>query len=175
MADRIYFLPVTPWFVEKVIEKEKPDGIMLAFGGQTALNCGIALHRSGVLEKHRVSVLGTPVQAIIDTEDRELFAAKLGEIGVKTPRSIAVSGIQEAAEAAGELGYPVIVRSAYALGGLGSGENRQGQQQQQPAYLLIHESKNKAVIIQTYAIHKSGNGINNRKGHHEHFSLRSNF
>ena len=121
MADRIYFLPVTPAFVEKVMEKEKPDGILLAFGGQTALNCGIALHRSGVLEKYGVCVLGTPVQAIIDTEDRELFSQKLGEIGVKTPRSIAAFGIPEAVKAAEELGYPVIVRSAYALGGLGSG------------------------------------------------------
>ncbi len=121
VADRIYFLPVTPYFVERVIEKEKPDGILLAFGGQTALNCGIGLFRNGILEKYKVKVLGTPVQAIIDTEDRELFAKKLGEIGVKTPRSVAVFTPREAAKAAKELDYPVIVRSAYALGGLGSG------------------------------------------------------
>ena len=121
MADRIYFLPVTPFFVEKIIEKERPEGILLAFGGQTALNCGIALHLSGVLEKYNVSVLGTPVRAIIETEDRELFTRKLDEIGVSTPRSIAVTTIPDAVKAAEELGYPVIVRSAYALGGLGSG------------------------------------------------------
>lgn len=121
MADRIYFLPVTPYFVEKVIAKEKPDGILLAFGGQTALNCGIALYKSGVLEKCSVKVLGTQVQAIIDTEDRELFARKLDEIGVKTPRSLAVTSIDEAVKATEKLGFPVIVRSAYALGGLGSG------------------------------------------------------
>ncbi len=121
MADRIYFLPVTPYFVEKVIAKEKPDGILLAFGGQTALNCGIALYKSGVLEKYSVKVLGTQVQAIIDTEDRELFARKLDEIGVKTPRSLAVTSIDEAVKATEKLGFPVIVRSAYALGGLGSG------------------------------------------------------
>ena len=121
IADHIYFLPVTPFFVEQVIKKERPEGILLAFGGQTALNCGIALFRSGVLKKYKVDVLGTPVQAIIDTEDRELFAHKLGEIGVNTPRSLAVTSPGEAAKAAAELGYPVIVRSAYALGGLGSG------------------------------------------------------
>ncbi len=121
MADKIYFLPITPFFVEKVIRKEQPEGILMAFGGQTALNCGIALYKSGVLEKYNVKVLGTPVQAIINTEDRELFTRKLDEIGVKTPSSIAVTSIEEAAEAARKLGFPVIVRSAYALGGLGSG------------------------------------------------------
>jgi carbamoyl-phosphate synthase large subunit len=121
MADKIYFLPVTPFFVEKVIEKERPEGILLSFGGQTALNCGIALYQSGVLEKHGVKVLGTPVQAILDTEDRQLFTRKLDEIKVKTPRSIAVTSVDEAVEAASSLGYPVIVRSAFALGGLGSG------------------------------------------------------
>jgi carbamoyl-phosphate synthase large subunit len=121
MADKIYFLPVTPFFVEKIIEKEKPNGILLSFGGQTALNCGIALHKSGILQKHNVAVLGTPVQAILDTEDRELFTRKLDEISVKTPRSIAVTSVDEAADAANKLGYPVIIRSAYALGGLGSG------------------------------------------------------
>ena len=120
-ADHIYFLPVTPFFVEKVIEKERPDGILLAFGGQTALNCGVALYESGVLEKYNVCVLGTPVRAIMDTEDRELFVRKLDEIGVKTIKSEAVSTVDDALRAARELGYPVIVRAAYALGGLGSG------------------------------------------------------
>ena len=121
VADTVYFLPVTPFFVEKVIEKERPDGILLAFGGQTALNCGVALYQSGVLEKYHVRVLGTPVQAIMDTEDRELFVKKLDEIGVKTIKSEAVETIEDARRAAAELGYPVIIRAAYALGGLGSG------------------------------------------------------
>lgn len=120
-ADHIYFLPVTPFFVEKVIEKERPDGILLAFGGQTALNCGVALYEAGVFEKYGIKVLGTPVQAIMDTEDRELFVHKLDEIGVKTIKSEAVSSVEDAKRAARELGYPVIVRAAYALGGLGSG------------------------------------------------------
>ncbi len=120
-ADKIYFLPVTPYFVEKVIAKERPDGILLAFGGQTALNCGVELYRSGVLEKYDVEVLGTPVQAIMDTEDRELFVHKLDEIGIKTIKSEAVNTVQDAIHAAETLGYPVIVRAAYALGGLGSG------------------------------------------------------
>ena len=120
-ADKIYFLPVTPYFVEKVIEKERPDGILLAFGGQTALNCGVALYENGVLERYGVEVLGTPVQAIMDTEDRELFVHKLDEIGVKTIKSEAVNTIDDARAAAARLGYPVIVRAAYALGGLGSG------------------------------------------------------
>ena len=120
-ADKIYFLPVTPYFVEKVIEKERPDGILLAFGGQTALNCGVELYRGGVLDKYNVKVLGTPVQAIIDTEDRELFVRKLDEIDVRTIRSSAVDSVEGALEVANKLGYPVIVRAAYALGGLGSG------------------------------------------------------
>ena len=121
VADQIYFLPVTPYFVEKVIQKEKPEGIMLAFGGQTALNCGVALYKEGILEKYNVKVLGTPVQAIMDTEDRELFVHKLNEINVKTIKSEAVENVEDAHRAAKELGYPVIVRAAYALGGLGSG------------------------------------------------------
>ena len=121
VADQIYFLPVTPYFVEKVIEKERPDGVMLAFGGQTALNCGVALYKDGVFEKYGVKVLGTPVQAIIDTEDREIFVHKLNEINVKTIKSEAVENAINARRAAAELGYPVIVRAAYALGGLGSG------------------------------------------------------
>ena len=121
VADQIYFLPVTPYFVEKVIQKEKPEGIMLAFGGQTALNCGVALYKEGILEKYNVKVLGTPVQAIMDTEDRELFVQKLNEINVKTIKSEAVENAEDARRAAKELGYQVIVRAAYALGGLGSG------------------------------------------------------
>ncbi len=121
IADKIYFLPVTPYFVEKVIRKESPDGILLAFGGQTALNCGVKLYQSGVLEKYHVQVLGTPVQAIIDTEDRELFVKKLDQINVKTIKSVAVENIEDARKAAAQLGYPVIIRAAYALGGLGSG------------------------------------------------------
>lgn len=120
-ADKIYFLPVTPFFVEKVIERERPDGILLSFGGQTALNCGVALYHSGVFEKYAVQVLGTPVQAIMETEDRDLFVKKLGQIGLKTIKSIAVSTLDEALTAADKLAYPVIVRAAYALGGLGSG------------------------------------------------------
>ncbi len=120
-ADKIYFLPVTPYFVEKVIAKERPDGILLSFGGQTALNCGVALHKDGILEKYGVEVLGTPVEAIMNTEDRELFIDKLDEINVKTIKSEAVETIDDALRAASEVGYPVIVRAAYALGGLGSG------------------------------------------------------
>ena len=121
VADEVYFLPVQPYFVEQVIQKERPDGILLAFGGQTALNCGVELYKSGVLEKYGVKVLGTPVQAIIDTEDRELFVKKLDEIEVKTIKSEACENIQQARQAAKSLGYPVILRAAYALGGLGSG------------------------------------------------------
>ena len=121
VADEVYFLPVQPYFVERVIEKERPDGILLAFGGQTALNCGVELYKTGVLEKYGVRVLGTPVQAIMDTEDRELFVEKLNEIGVKTIKSEACETIEQARRAAAELGYPVILRAAYALGGLGSG------------------------------------------------------
>ena len=121
VADKIYFLPVTPYFVERVIQKEQPDGILLAFGGQTALNCGVQLYQAGTLEKYNVKVLGTPVQAIMDTEDRELFVKKLDEIDVKTIKSEAVNSIEDAVQAAAELGYPIIIRAAYALGGLGSG------------------------------------------------------
>ena len=121
VADHIYFLPVTPYFVERVIEKERPQGIMLAFGGQTALNCGVEHYRSGILEKYNLQVLGTPVQAIMDTEDRELFVEKLNEIDVKTIKSEACETIEQARQAAATLGYPVILRAAYALGGLGSG------------------------------------------------------
>ena len=121
VADHIYYLPVTPFFVEKVIKKEHPDGILLSFGGQTALNCGVELYKKGILEKYNLQVLGTPVQAIMDTEDRELFVKKLDEIQVKTIQSEAVENIEDARIAAKRLGYPVIIRTAYALGGLGSG------------------------------------------------------
>ena len=121
IADNVYFLPVTPYFVERVIAKERPDGILLSFGGQTALNCGVELYKSGILERYDIKVLGTPVQAIIDTEDREKFVQRLDEIGVKTIRSEAVCNIEQARHAATQLGYPVIIRAAYALGGLGSG------------------------------------------------------
>ncbi len=127
VADHIYFLPVTPSFVEKVIQKERPDGILLSFGGQTALNCGVQLYREGILERYGVQVLGTPVETIIDTEDRERFVARLEEINVKTIRSHAATSLEEARDAADAVGYPVIIRAAYALGGLGSGfcENRE--------------------------------------------------
>jgi len=121
IADKIYFLPVTPYFVEEVIKKEKPDGLLLSFGGQTALNCGVALFRAGVFEKYNVRVLGTPVQAIMDTEDRELFVHKLDQIGVKSARSEAVESMEGAIAAANRLGYPLIIRAAYTLGGQGSG------------------------------------------------------
>ncbi|MFW5830883.1 MAG: carbamoyl-phosphate synthase (glutamine-hydrolyzing) large subunit [Prolixibacteraceae bacterium] len=121
IADKIYFLPVTPYFVEQVIKKEKPQGVLLAFGGQTALNCGVELHRSGVLEKYNVEVVGTPVQSIIDTEDRQIFAKMLGESGVKTPVSIAAQNMEEARLAAKQVGFPIIIRAAYTLGGMGSG------------------------------------------------------
>ncbi len=121
IADKVYFLPVTPDFVEQVIEKERPDGILLAFGGQTALNCGVKLYQGGVLDKYNVRVLGTPVQAIIDTEDREKFVEKLDEIDVKTIKSEAVTTVEDAKRVAKELGYPIIIRAAYTLGGLGSG------------------------------------------------------
>jgi carbamoyl-phosphate synthase large subunit len=121
IADKIYFLPVTPYFVEEVIKKEKPQGILLAFGGQTALNCGVALFQSGVLEKYNIEVVGTPVQSIIDTEDRDIFRQMLGEINVMTPQSIAASNMEEARAAAQKVGFPIIIRAAYTLGGLGSG------------------------------------------------------
>ena len=121
IADKIYFLPVTPHFVEEVIKKERPDGVLLSFGGQTALNCGVELYKSGTFAKYGVEVLGTPVQTIIDTEDRELFVKRLDEIGVKTIKSEAVENIAAARKAAKDVEYPVIIRAAYALGGLGSG------------------------------------------------------
>ncbi|MFW6227424.1 MAG: ATP-grasp domain-containing protein, partial [Bacteroidota bacterium] len=140
IADKIYFLPVTAYFVEKVIEKEKPQGILLAFGGQTALNCGIELHQKGILEKHKVKVLGTPVQAIMDTEDRELFVKKLDQIQVKTIKSEAVASVQQAKAAAAKLGYPVIVRAGFALGGQGSGFCNNDQELQKLAQGALNYS-----------------------------------
>lgn len=121
IADKIYFLPVTPYFVERVIRKEKPDGIYLSFGGQTALNCGVELFKNGILKKYNVKVLGTPVESVINTEDRELFTRKLNEINVKTPKSIAVTSVDQALSSAKDIKYPMIIRSAYTLGGQGSG------------------------------------------------------
>ncbi|MBZ0242596.1 MAG: ATP-grasp domain-containing protein, partial [Bacteroidales bacterium] len=121
VADKIYFLPLTPFFIEKVIKKERPDGILLSFGGQTALNCGIELYKSAVLEKYNVKVLGTPVQSIIDTEDRQIFAESLRRINIKTPKSVAVTSIEDAKKASESLGFPIIVRAAFTLGGQGSG------------------------------------------------------
>src|SRR5262249_12837256 len=128
LADQVYFLPVTPDFVESVIERERPDAIMLGFGGQTALNCGLALSRSGVLERYGVEVLGTPIRAIEMTEDRDLFVKQLDMIGVKVPRSAVASTIDEALQVGEQIGYPVMLRIAYALGGLGSGLCADGDQ-----------------------------------------------
>ncbi|MCB0731643.1 MAG: ATP-grasp domain-containing protein, partial [Ignavibacteriae bacterium] len=121
IADKVYFLPVTPYFVEQVIAKEKPEGVLLSFGGQTALNCGIELFKSNIFEKYNVEVLGTPIRAIMDTEDRELFANTLKKINIKTPKSVAVTSVEDALKAAEKLGFPIIVRAAYTLGGQGSG------------------------------------------------------
>ncbi len=121
IADKVYFLPVTPYFVERIIEKERPDGLLLAFGGQTALNCGTTLYKEGVLDKYNVHVLGTSVEAIMNTEDRELFVNELDKIPMKTPRSHAVESMEDAEKAAKDLGFPIMIRSAYALGGQGSG------------------------------------------------------
>ncbi len=148
IADVIYFLPVTPYFVEKVIEKEKPDGILLGFGGQTALNCGVELYDGGVLEKHNVKVLGTQIDAIKATEDRELFVSKLAEINLKTPRSFAVTTVEKAVEAADEIGYPVMIRSAYALGGLGSGMCRNGEELRDAVERAF--SHTKQVLVEEY-------------------------
>ena len=121
LADQIYFLPVTPYFVERIIEKETPDGILLGFGGQTALNCGLELEERSVLERYGVKILGTPIQAILETEDRDLFVRKLTEIGIKVPRSKAVTSVEGAVQVARQIGYPMMLRVAYVLGGLGSG------------------------------------------------------
>ena len=121
IADKVYFQPVTPYFVTEIIKKERPDGILLAFGGQTALNCGTELYQSGVLKEYGVEVLGTSVEAIMNTEDRDLFVKKLGEVDLKVPVSHAVENMDDALKAAREIGFPIMIRSAYALGGLGSG------------------------------------------------------
>ncbi len=148
IADKIYFLPVTPYFVEKVIEKEKPDGILLGFGGQTALNCGVELHDSGILEKYGVKVLGTSVETIKATEDRELFVKKLSEIGLKTPRSFAVTTVKKAIAAANDIGYPVMIRSAYALGGMGSGRCRNREELKEAAERAF--SHTKQILVEEY-------------------------
>src|SRR5262249_47615895 len=121
LAEQVYFLPVNPYFVEQVIRKERPDGILLGFGGQTALNCGLELAQSGVLQRYGVAVLGTPIAAIQATEDRELFKERLGEIGVAVPRSLAATTREQALAAARAIGFPVMIRAGFALGGLGSG------------------------------------------------------
>lgn len=141
IADKIYFLPVTPYFVERVIKKEKPDGILLSFGGQTALNCGTELFKSGILEKNNVKVLGTPVQAIMDTEDREYFVRKLGEISIDTPTSVAVIDVKSAEKAAKKLGFPVIIRAAYTLGGQGSGFCKDMEELKKMAAIAFSYSK----------------------------------
>lgn len=150
LADKIYFLPIRPDFVEKVIAKERPEGILLSFGGQTALNCGIELYRSGVLERYQVEVLGTPVQTIINTEDRDLFVQKLDEIGAKAPRSRAVHSVEEALHTAETIGYPVMVRIAYALGGLGSGVCYQPSElQDRAAQALSHAEQ---ILVEEYLV-----------------------
>jgi len=148
LADKVYFLPVTPYFVEKVIAKEQPDGILLSFGGQTALNCGIELHRKGVFEKYNVKVLGTSIQTIMDTEDRDLFVRRLAEIGVKFPKSKAATTVDQAIEIAKELGFPVMIRIAYALGGLGSGVCRNEKEVEDLARrALSHTSQ---ILVEEY-------------------------
>ncbi len=151
MADRIYFLPVTPYFVEKIIAKEKPDGILLSFGGQTALNCGVALNDSGVLKKHNVKVLGTPVEAIKATEDREIFARTVEEAGLKTPKSFAVTNVNDALVAAGKIKYPVMIRSAYALGGLGSGVCRNDEELNEMASQALASAPQ--ILVEEYLEH----------------------
>jgi carbamoyl-phosphate synthase large subunit len=133
LADEVYFVPVTPKFVEQIIAEERPDGIMLGFGGQTALNCGVELYQSGVLQKYGLRVLGAPIEAILNTEDRERFVRRLGEIGVCTPRSKPTTSVEEAVVAAREIGYPCMARGAFALGGLGSGVCRDESQVRQVA------------------------------------------
>lgn len=150
LADEVYFLPVTPYFVEQVIKKEKPDSILLGFGGQTALNCGVELDRDGVLKKYGVQVLGTPVQAIMDTEDRELFVARLRQIDVKVPRSQAVTSVAQAAKVAAEIGYPVMIRIAYALGGLGSGLCKDEEQVRERAHKAF--SYTKQILVEEYLL-----------------------
>ncbi|MBD3383923.1 ATP-grasp domain-containing protein, partial [candidate division KSB1 bacterium] len=148
LADEVYFLPVTPYFVEQVIKKEKPDAILLGFGGQTALNCGIALEKEGILRRYGVNVLGTPVSAILNTEDRELFVTKLRQIDIKSARSHAVTSTEEALKRADEIGYPVMLRIAYALGGLGSGICRDKEQLKDLAQKAL--SYTSQILIEEY-------------------------
>src|SRR5438034_1735884 len=148
LADEVYLLPVSPYFVEQVIQKEKPDGIFLGFGGQTALNCGLALDQAGVFERYDVQVLGTSIQAIRETEDRDLFVRKLTEIGVRVPRSIARTGLEDAIRAAHTIGYPDMLRSGYALGGLGSGLCTNDEElQQRVSRALAHSPQ---VLVEEY-------------------------
>ena len=151
MADKIYFLPITPYFLEKVIAKEKPDGILLGFGGQTALNCGVALHDSGVLENHNVKVLGTQISAIKATEDRELFARAVEAAGLKTPKSFAVTNVNDSLVAAGKIKYPIMIRSAYALGGLGSGVCRSDEELTEMARQALASSPQ--ILVEEYLEH----------------------
>jgi carbamoyl-phosphate synthase large subunit len=148
LADQVYFLPVTPYFVEQVIKKEKPEGILLGFGGQTALNCGVELDQTGVLRRYGVSVLGTPVEAIVNTEDRELFTAKLKQINVKVPNSQAVRSVEQALKVANELGFPVMIRIAYALGGLGSGICRNEEEVRERAQKAFSYAKQ--ILVEEY-------------------------
>ncbi|HPG83931.1 MAG TPA: ATP-grasp domain-containing protein, partial [bacterium] len=150
LADEVYFLPVTPYFVEQVIKKEKPDGILLGFGGQTALNCGVELEREGILRRYGVAVLGTSVEAIMNTEDRDLFTAKLRQIDVKVPRSHAVTSVEEAERVAGEIGYPVMIRIAYALGGLGSGICRSVEEVRERAHKAF--SYTRQILVEEYLL-----------------------
>src|SRR5437762_4728681 len=148
LADEVYLLPVSPYFVEQVIQKEKPNGIFLGFGGQTALNCGLALDQAGVFERYDVQVLGTSIQAIRETEDRDLFVRKLTEIGIRVPRSIATTGLEDAIRAAHTIGYPVMLRSGYALGGLGSGLCTNDEElQQRVSRALAHSPQ---VLVEEY-------------------------
>ncbi|MBN1542782.1 ATP-grasp domain-containing protein, partial [candidate division KSB1 bacterium] len=150
LADEVYFLPVTPYFVEQVIKKEKPDGILLGFGGQTALNCGVELEREGILSRYGIRVLGTPVETIMNTEDRERFVEKLNEIEVKTPRSFAVTSVDQALKCAKEIGFPVMIRIAYALGGLGSGICRTAEDVRELAHKAL--SYTPQILVEEYLL-----------------------
>ncbi len=148
LADKVYFLPVTPYFVSQVIERERPDGILLSFGGQTALNCGIELWKNGILRKHKVRVLGTPMKAIENTEDRELFNRALSEVGLKTPKGVTVTSVEQGLKAAGKMGYPIMARVAYALGGRGSGVSRDAKELRE--MLAKAFSHTKQVLLEEY-------------------------
>ncbi|MCX8160177.1 MAG: ATP-grasp domain-containing protein, partial [Candidatus Saccharicenans sp.] len=148
LAERVYFLPVTPYFVEKIIEKEKPEAMMISFGGQTALNCGLAMWKQGLLEKHKVEVLGTPLQSVEITEDRGLFNRALAEAGLKTPRGVAVSSVAEGLEAAEKIGFPVMLRAAFALGGKGSSLCYKKSELEEKLRMALSESSQ--VLVEEY-------------------------